>query len=604
MANKFTVWSIFKAKDDVSKAFKKMSTNSKRFGNGAEAAFKKASRGARGFESLTSSILKAGLVTKGLSLIKEGVSEVASQFIQFDDAIVASSAKFKDIKLATDEGKASLAALKKQARETGAATQFSATQAAQGLDFLAMAGFTSAQAIATLPGIVDLATVASVDLARATDIASDSLGAFGLMTEDNIQLQKNMNRVNDVFAKTMTTANASMEDMFEAVKKGAPDFTAAGQSIETFSALVGVMANSGVKGSEAGTKLRNMMTRLAKPTKEAQEVIDKLGVKLADQNGNFRNAIDIVRDFEKALKKKGNVEKGNILSTVFGTRTQGALNILIKEGTDKLRIYEKTLMAAGGSARQMADIMRDSLGNRIKSLQSALIELGFAILGNFKGNFVDAIESATEAARGFDVKPVVQAITSIFEIMRDLKEILPVITALVLWQSRAWAIATAKMIFFEGISLLATGALWMMSTAMSALAVATTLSVGQWVALAIVIIGVIAIIWSQWGKVSDFIITKAMAVWNIFKNIIKLAKQLGGGVINFVFGRKSEDFNRSSSLSNDSVEVFRPPNRTDEETRRVQFDAMFKFENAPDGLRVETKTQGAPQIPLIGLGAN
>ena len=139
-----------------------------------------------------------------------------------------------------------------------------------------MAGFNAEQAMKMLPGITSLATVANVDLARATDIASDALGAFNLMTNDTVQLQKNLNRVNDVSAKTTTMFNTDLNALFESVKAGASTFTAAGQSMESFNALVGVMSNAGVKGSESGTSLRNVMLRLADPTKETADVLKKI----------------------------------------------------------------------------------------------------------------------------------------------------------------------------------------------------------------------------------------------------------------------------------------------------------------------------------------
>ena len=307
----FAVSTKFSGRDLISKTFARMGKNADRFGNKSSKAFKKANRSASRFRDITKGILAAGAISKVLAGLKQGVSAVTTEFIDFDGAIISAAAKFKDINLATAEGQKRMLELKKAARETGAATQFSAGQAASGLDFLAMAGFNATQAMAALPGVVNLSTVANIDLSRATDIASDSLGAFGLMTEDTTQLQKNFTRVNDVMALTMSRTNTNMEDMFEAVKKGAPDFTKAGQTLESFNALLGVMANSGKKGSEAGTALRNIMLRLASPTKEAQKAIDKIGIKTADASGNFRDIVDILADVHNSVTL--NSDPGNIL---------------------------------------------------------------------------------------------------------------------------------------------------------------------------------------------------------------------------------------------------------------------------------------------------
>lgn len=416
----FAVSTRFTGKDLISKTFARMGKNADRFGNKSSKAFKKANRSASRFKDITKGILAAAGISKVLGGLKQGLSAVTTEFIGFDGAVISAAAKFKDINLATAEGQKRLLELKKAARETGAATQFSAGQAASGLDFLAMAGFNATQAMAALPGVVNLATVANVDLARATDIASDSLGAFGLMTEDTTQLQKNFTRVNDVMALTMSRTNTNMEDMFEAVKKGAPDFTKAGQSLESFSALLGVMANAGKKGSEAGTTLRNIMLRLADPTKEAKKAIKLIGIETSDAEGNFRDIVDILADVEKGTKKMGEVQKTAALSTIFGARAVGGINILLTEGSEKIRAFRGELESAGGASQKMADIMRTSIGNRLKSLSSAAIEFGFKIFTAFEKRGAGAVDKLTEAIRNFDPKPIVEGIELIISATRFL----------------------------------------------------------------------------------------------------------------------------------------------------------------------------------------
>ena len=409
MAN-FAVSTRFTGKDLISKTFARMGKNADRFGNKSSKAFKKANRSASRFRDITKGILAAGAIQKVLGGLQRGVSAVTTEFISFDGAIISAAAKFKDVNLATAEGQKRLLELKKAARETGAATQFSAGQAASGLDFLAMAGFNATQAMAALPGVVNLATVANVDLGRATDIASDSLGAFGLMTEDATKLQKNFTRVNDVMALTMSRTNTNMEDMFEAIKKGAPAFTSSGQSLESFNALIGVMANSGVKGAEAGTQLRNVMLRLADPTKKAQEALDAMNIGTKDSKGNFRDVIDILRDFEKGLKGMGTQQRAAALSTIFGARAITGVNILLQEGTDQLAAFRGELVNAGGASQKMADIMRTSIGNRLKSLSSAAIEFGFKIFTAFEKRGAGAVDKLTEAIRNFDPQPIIEGL--------------------------------------------------------------------------------------------------------------------------------------------------------------------------------------------------
>lgn len=405
-----SVTTIFKSKDQTSEKFNRMGKNAKKFGETSSRAFKKASKSATSFGTITKGILTAGVIQKGLGLVTRGLTSVTAGFLDFDQSITAASAKFSDLNLTTKEGQKTLLALKKTAREVGATTEFSASQAAGGLDFLALAGFKTSQAMALLPGVTNLATVANIDLAQATDIASDSLGAFGLMTKNSEQLAKNFTRVQDVMAKTTATSNTNLVDLFESIKKGAPAFTAAGQSLETFTALAGEMANSGVKGSESGTQLRNVMLRLAKPTKESGDLLNKLGIRTQDAKGNFLDVIDILADFEKGLKGMGTAQKSAALATVFGARSVTGINILLKAGTKQLRSYRQMLIDSKGSAEKMALIMRSSLINRLKSLGSAALEVGFQFFDAFDEQGAGAIDKLTKFVRKIDLTPLINGI--------------------------------------------------------------------------------------------------------------------------------------------------------------------------------------------------
>ncbi len=357
-------------------------------------------------------VAKVGTVAFGVAL---GLT--VREFVNFDQAITSSSAKFGDLNLATAKGQRQLKELGRIARDVGAATQFTATEAAQGLDFLAMAGFNDQQAIALLPQVVDLATVGNIDLARATDISSDALGAFNMMTKDSIQLQTNMTRINDVMAKTITSSNTTLEQLFETIKKGAPAFTMAGQSLESFNALAGAMANAGIKGTDSGTALKNVMLKLANPAGDAAKILKTLGVRTQDSSGNFLDIIDILADFEKGLEGMGTAQRTAALATIFGQRTITGISILLATGSDALREYRKSIKEATGAAKKMADIIRGTLMNRLKALKSAAIELGFKFIEGFGGKAGEAIKDFTEKLRKFDPAPIVKGIKEAFKIL-------------------------------------------------------------------------------------------------------------------------------------------------------------------------------------------
>jgi TP901 family phage tail tape measure protein len=366
---------------------------------------------------MTGSLLKAGAITRGLGLIERGAAGVVDEFISFDKSITEAAAKFPE-KIA--RGTKEFEGLEKAARKVGATTEFTSAQAAEGLTFLAMAGFSAEQSIAALPGVVDLATAANLEFAEASDIATDTLGAMGLATKDATQLTKNLARVNDVLAATSTSANTTVQEMFEAIKAGGAVATKAGASIETFSALLGIMANSGIKGEAAGTALRNMYLRLQAPVGGAKELIKKYVGDVKDANGNMRDMTELLATLKKNTKDLGTVQQAQILDTIFGKRAIAGANILLQEGSEELEKYRQSLMDAGGASKDMADKMRDSLENRLKTLKSAAVEVGFKFLEAFKEDGTKGIEAITEAIRKFDVKPVVEQAKAILARMKEL----------------------------------------------------------------------------------------------------------------------------------------------------------------------------------------
>lgn len=397
-SNSFSLQAILSLTDDLTGPYKKTTNKviglNDRLGNS--------------FRSLGSGITRGlkGAAVVGVAAISAGLVIATKEFISMEGAIVAAGAKFKDLDVTSDDYAETLKKLQDSARAVGRDTKFSAIDAAGALDKFAMAGFESGQSMALLMSTTDLAMVANTDLTTAVDIATDSLGAFNLVVKDEIQLQKNLTRVSDVMSKTTTTANTSLEEMFEAVKMGGPAFSAAGQDIESFSTLVGIMANSGVKGGEAGTSLRNIMLRLAKPTGEAADVMKELGIITQDSNGDFLDIIDIIGQFQKGLKGMGTAQRTAALTTVFGARSVTGMNILLAEGVDSLRDFREGLDGAGGSTRTMGQAIMKSLGNRLLATKSALTEMGFTFVEVFADKAGPTIDRLNEGIKNIDLSSI------------------------------------------------------------------------------------------------------------------------------------------------------------------------------------------------------
>ena len=387
MAGRFSVEAVFKAVDRVTAPVSRMQN---RVGKFTRSMNRGLTRLNRNVDKFSSGMKRAGVVVAASMFIAGGaLADVIKTGAEFEQTLVNAAAKFPgEIRKGTEAFKQ----LEDAARKTGVTTEFTASQSANALNFLAMAGFNAEQSVAALPGVVDLATAAQIDLATASDIATDTLGAFGLATKDAAKLGINLTRVNDVMARTTTSANTTMEDLFETIKKGGAVATGAGMSIEQFSAMAGIMANSGLKASEAGSVMKNMVLRLSAPTTGAAKVLKKLKVATQDTNGDLLNMTDILGNLNDSMKDLGTAERGAILDTIFGKRAIVGVQILMQEGTQAIKNYTKELEGATGASSTMASVMRDTLQGRLNSLNSAIegVKISIFTLSN------DALNNAVD----------------------------------------------------------------------------------------------------------------------------------------------------------------------------------------------------------------
>lgn len=416
----FAVSTAFTALDKTTKVLKTIARNTKSAAMGMTGAFKKMSAtAARSFKAAGAKIsgtlnklerktallgskfggaFKTGVAVAGIAALSFAMTSGIRTGLEFEQTIVNASAKFGP---AARPGTEAFRNLEKAAKDIGATTEFTASQAAQGLNFLALAGFNAEQSITALPAVVDLATAAQVDLATASDIATDTLGAMGLATKDTTQLTLNLARVNDVLAKTSTTANTSMEQLFEAITEGGPVAIKAGSSIEQFAALTGKLADAGIKGGRAGTTLKNVFLRLAAPVDKGANALKRLGVTTKDAQGNLRDVTKILDDINAGTKELGTAEKADVLNQIFGKIPIAGVNILLAQGGDALRDYQSTLENAAGSSAEMAAIMRDTTSAAVKTLKSAFEGLQLVIFSQIQPAFTTAVKGLTEFIGGW-----------------------------------------------------------------------------------------------------------------------------------------------------------------------------------------------------------
>ena len=254
--------------------------------------------------------------------------------------------------------------LEQAALDLGASTAFSASEVAAGQKYLAMAGFNTNQIIGAMPGLLDLAASGNLDLARASDIASDVLTQFGLKAEQ-------MGYLADVMAKTFTTSNTNLELLGDTMKYVGPVANAAGVALHETAAMAGFMANQGVKGSMAGTALRAMLSRLQAPSNEAAKVIRQLGLQTQDAAGNMLPIFDILEQLESTMSGMGTAEKAATMKKIFGEEAVTGVTALLSQGTDALRQYAATLDDSGGTASKVAKEMLNNFNGAVKILKSA-----------------------------------------------------------------------------------------------------------------------------------------------------------------------------------------------------------------------------------------
>jgi TP901 family phage tail tape measure protein len=427
----YAISTAFLARDRITKAFGTMGRGATTFGDRASKAFRKASKSGSRFGDILKGVLGANIIMKGFAILKRGIGEVIQQFISLDDAIMGAVARFSDVNIATVEGRASMEALRKKAREVGAATQFTATQAAQGLLFMAQAGLKSLQAMAALPGLTDLATIGILNLDEATDIATQSMGAFRLITDDTAQLMKNFTRFNNVLAISVSRSNARVQPFFETVTYGASAFTAAGQSIETFGALLSGLANASIQGSMAGTILKNTILKLADSASQAK-LAQRLGVNVLDAKGNIRDVLDILDDVGKNLDKiKGTGRQIDFLKQVFDRRAVVGIMAILQTGIPWFRKFRDQLEGATDEASVMADVIRQSLGNRIKAVTSAALELGFKLLSAFEERGRIGLDKFIHLLRTLDITPIIEMVENLYQAFKNIWEVLgPLVTGI------------------------------------------------------------------------------------------------------------------------------------------------------------------------------
>ena len=255
--------------------------------------------------------------------------------------------------------------LNNQAIQLGQDTAFSASEAAEGMENLASAGFNTKEIMAAMPGMLDLAASSGEDLATSSDIAASTLRGFGLAADQ-------AGHVADVLAKNAADTNAAVADTGEAMKYIAPVAQNAGWSLESVTAAIGEMSNAGIKGTQAGTTLRGALTNLMNPSKEQATAMKQIGFSAYDAQGKMKPLSQIVNDLSTKTKGLSDKQRDQVIATIMGTDALSGMQVLLKDGSGSLNTLTSSLKNSTGAAKNMASTMQGNTKGAIEQMKGSI----------------------------------------------------------------------------------------------------------------------------------------------------------------------------------------------------------------------------------------
>ncbi|MCM1381322.1 MAG: phage tail tape measure protein, partial [Muribaculaceae bacterium] len=427
--------------------------------------------------------------------------------------------------------------LSELAKQMGKETAFSASECADALNYLALAGYDTQEMYDTLPIVLNLAAAGNIDLASASDMVTDAMSALGMESSD-------AGTMVDQMAKTASSANTSVSQLGEGILTiGGTAKSVKGGTAELNTAL-GILANSGIKGSEGGTHLRNVLLSLQNPTDKAAAQMEQLGLQVYDSEGNMRSLNSVLGDLNTSMDGLTEADKNNIIATIFNKTDLAAINALLASTGESWDSLQQSIINSGGAAAQMAETQLDNLQGQLTLLKSALeslaISFGELLLPAIKGivehiqGFVDKLNSMDEGTKktivniGLFVAAAAPVITVIGKIVTAVGTVISVV-------SKAGTVI--------GVLKTAVTALF---TALSAANPVTLIA-----AAVAAVIALFVVLWNKcdafrefWINLWENIKSAAADVWNglteffgtVWQGIVSLANTVWSGLSDFFSG--------------------------------------------------------------------
>lgn len=379
----------------------------------------------------------ANLVADGIRNAIQAMKDFVSETINIGKEFDSSMAKVKAVSGATGK---ELDALRAKAKEMGATTKFTATEAAEALNYMGMAGWKTQDMLEGIEGVMNLAAASGSDLASTSDIVTDALTAMGHSAKDAGKLA-------DIMAAASSNANTNVEMMGQTFKYAAPIVGALGYSMEDTAVAIGLMANAGIKGEKAGTALRSILTRLSAPPKDCAKAMETLGISITNADGTMKPLNEVLGLLRKSFAGLSQQQQTSIAKSLAGKEAMSGLLSIVNAAPKDFNKLTRAVEKSDGAAKKMADTMMNNLGGDMTKLRSKL-----------EGVQISLYEKLEPALRG-SVKALDKFLDAVEYVIKHSTEFISVITAAGVGVSTFLAIVNKQAIitaFAKGIEMIKT----------------------------------------------------------------------------------------------------------------------------------------------------
>ena len=332
----------------------------------------------------------AGVGQTAFNMVANAVMGALNAIIDLVTAAAQFESQMSKVEAISGATSTAMDALEHKAREMGATTVFSAKEAGQAMEYMAMAGWKATDMLNGIEGVMNLAAASGEDLAKVSDILTDAITAFGDEAKD-------AERYADVMASTSSNANTNVALLGETFKYVGATAGSLGYKIEDIALATGLMANAGIKGSMAGTALRSTISRMASPTKQVKDAMEKLGISLTDSEGNMLSFRDVMLQMRSGFSNLSEVEQASTAKMLGGAYAMSGLLAVVNATEEDFNKLADAIDNSAGSSADMANTMTDNLEGSLKKFGSQAAEFGITLYEQIKGPLKEIIEFGTSA---------------------------------------------------------------------------------------------------------------------------------------------------------------------------------------------------------------